>query len=84
LQRASSTYRTPLWRRVLSSAKVGKSPSGVPEHRNVDVIVEKSQKGCQGVGVKDNVTEAWTVSSNVAQSPHSLDIITTRVSIEPF
>lgn len=67
-----STYQAPVWGRVLATAKVGESPCGVSEHRDLVVLMEQSKQGVKRVLAEDNVTTTRAVSSNVSKRPNSL------------
>lgn len=43
-------------RRLLSSAEVGERPGGVAQHRQLGVVLELLQEGCQGAAFQHEVS----------------------------
>jgi hypothetical protein len=67
-----NTYQAPFWRRVLSTAEIGESPSGIAKHGELVVLVKEGEQRHQCVLAKDNIAAARAVSCDVSKSPNSL------------
>jgi len=70
----------PVGLRSLSSAKVGKSPGGVSEHRKLVVLVQQCQERRQSTFVQTVISVLGRVSGNVTKSPDAEDPQAWRVS----
>ena len=56
----------------LSTAEVAESPGGVSQHTKLAAVTEEGEKGRESSGGQDVVPALRRITSNVAQSPHSL------------
>lgn len=69
------------WLGLFSSTEVGKGPGGIPQHRQLRVVFELLQQGCQGSMLQHKIPALCRVAGNVPQGPHCLNTRNLQVSL---